>query len=60
LNPVSLLALSIQVRLIWLDEVAVATRLEGAAGTAEPPDVVVPLTSFDGAEFPLLLTAETV
>ena len=32
LKPVSLLELSVQVRLIWLEEAAVALRLPGAAG----------------------------
>ncbi len=32
LNPVSLLELSVQERLIWLDETAVAVRSLGAAG----------------------------
>ena len=33
-NPVSLVELSVQVSLIWLEEVAVATTLLGAAGGA--------------------------
>jgi hypothetical protein len=32
LNPVSLFELSVQDRLIWLDEIAVAVRFVGAAG----------------------------
>jgi hypothetical protein len=32
LNPVSLFELSVQDRLIWLEETAVAVRLLGAAG----------------------------
>ena len=37
-KPVSFAALSVQVRLIWLADAAVAFRLDGAAGTV--PGVV--------------------
>ena len=33
LNPVSLFELSVQDRLIWLDDAAVAVRFDGAAGS---------------------------
>src|SRR5262245_55442043 len=36
-NPVSLSELSVQLRLIWLNDVAVAIRVEGALGLAPPP-----------------------
>ncbi len=42
LNPVSLLELSVQLRLIWLELAGVAVRLEGAVGgwVSEDDDVV--------------------
>src|SRR3972149_6657832 len=40
LKLLSLLALSLQVRLIWLAETALAVRLEGAAGGAGPAGAV--------------------
>jgi len=40
LNPVSLLELSSQVRLIWLEETAEAKRFDGTEGTPEATWVV--------------------
>ena len=48
LNCVSLVELSLQARLIWLAEAAVAVRLLGAAGVADVG--VVALATFDQAE----------
>ena len=39
LKPVSLFELSVQPRLIWLEEAAVAVRPLGAVGTVWVPDV---------------------
>jgi hypothetical protein len=40
LNPVSLVDVSTQVRLIWLEETVDAERLEGGVGGEEPACVV--------------------
>ncbi len=56
-NPVSLVALSVQVRLIWLGLNAVATRFDGAAGGARGS--VVAEAVFDQAEGPTALNART-
>ena len=49
-NPVSLVALSVQVRLICVGLTAVATRFDGAAG--EPATAVKAEAMFDQAEKP--------
>jgi hypothetical protein len=54
LKPDSLLELSFQLRLIWLDETAVAERLLGELGT-EPSDWVVAEGIFDQSEDPAAL-----
>ena len=56
-NPVSLVALSVQVRLIWFGLKAVATRFDGAAGGAKAS--VVAEAVFDQAEGPIALNART-
>src|SRR3990172_5590905 len=43
LNPASLFELSVHVRSMVELEVAVATRLDGAAGAVVPPDCFVPM-----------------
>ena len=53
-NPLSLVALSVQVRLIWLLDATAAARLLGTAG-APPPSVAVALVVFEYAEVPLWL-----
>ena len=53
LYPVSEAELSIQVRLIWLDDTAVAVAEVGFARG------VVPLASFENAESPVALVAQT-
>ena len=52
LKPSSLLALSVQERLIWLLDAAVAARVEGAAGAVAD---VVALPVFEYPELPPLL-----
>ena len=56
LNPLSLDELSVQLRSIRLEEVAVAPRALGEAGTLSE---VVALSTFDGAEVPAALYALT-
>jgi hypothetical protein len=53
-KPVSLLELSAQARLIWVEDAAVAVRLPGAAGRA-----VVIGTTLELAESPPALKART-
>jgi hypothetical protein len=52
LKPDSLLELSFQFRLIWLEETAVAERLLGVVGIDTPPDWVVAEGMFDQLELP--------
>ena len=56
LKPVSLLALSVQLTVIWLDEIAVAVSPLGAGGGA--PGVVA-LAAFEYAESPAAFVALT-
>ncbi len=56
-NPVSLVALSVQVRSICALLNAVATRFDGAAG--EPATAVKAEATFDHAEKPPALKART-
>ncbi len=58
INPLSLLELSFQVRLIWLEEAARATSPEGAAGTV--PSVAAHAWLLGAEMFPALSDAETV
>ena len=55
-NPVSFDALSVQARLIWVLDTAVAVRLAGAAGAVP---VVCALATFDHADGPTPLVALT-
>ncbi len=56
-NPVSLVALSVQVRSTWFGLKAVATRFDGAAGGARAG--VVADAVFDQADGPTALKART-
>ena len=56
-NPLSFVALSVQVRLIWLLETTTVARLLGAAGAVWA--WVVALAVFEYAEVPLCLKART-
>ena len=56
LKPVSVVELSVQAKLIWVEELAVATRLAGAAGGASR---VVALAMLEYAEEPKELVAFT-
>jgi predicted alpha/beta-hydrolase family hydrolase len=59
LNPVSLLELSDQVRLIWLEDTALATKLLGALGGVDAPGVVT-LIAEEVARLPFGATALTL
>jgi hypothetical protein len=54
LKPSSFAALSIQARLIWLEETAVAVRLDGAAGGAGGVARTVRLTVVERVSEPLV------
>jgi hypothetical protein len=58
-KPVSLLALSVQVRLIWVAPEAAADRLAGAAGTVPVAAGVVTEAVLEAGELPALLVAKT-
>ena len=55
-KPVSFIALSVQLKLIWFDETALAARLLGAAGGVP---AVVALAVFEKAEARTLPVART-
>jgi hypothetical protein len=57
LNPVSLFELSVQDRLIWLDDTAVAVRFVGERGVGHTPEYE--LTLFEYGELPFMLYART-
>jgi hypothetical protein len=60
LNPSSLLEASVQARLIFVLDAAVAWRFEGVAGTVTGGELVVALATFDAADSPAELYAATL